>query len=179
MFTFHFPAARVAPDAGRRCGRAAPHLTPVAGALLLFCCGWPDTGQAAPNDVAALRTELEALKADYSARVQALEARIRELESNLAARNAPAAGASAASLAAPTPAPAAPYAAAPARSSNLTAFNPAVSVILTGNYASLTQDPATYRIAGFIPPPTGEGPGNRSFNLDESELTFTSNVDPY
>src|SRR5207237_1032918 len=123
--------------------------------------------------------ELEALKADYSARVQALEARIRELESNLAARNAPAAAASAASLAAPTPAPAAPYAAAPARSSNLTAFNPAVAVILTGNYASLTQDPASYRIAGFIPPPTGEGPGNRSFNLDESELTFTSNVDPY
>src|SRR2546421_6092453 len=35
---------------------------------LLFCWGWPDTGQAAPNDVAALRTELEALKADYSAR---------------------------------------------------------------------------------------------------------------
>src|SRR5256886_13036737 len=72
-----------------------------------------------------------------------------------------------------------PYAAAPARSSNLTAFNPAVAVILTGNYASLTQDPASYRIAGFIPPPTGEGPGDRSFNLDESELTFTSNVDPY
>ena len=179
MFTFHFPAVRVAPDAGRRCGPAAPHLTPVAGALLLFCWGWPDTGQAAPNDVAALRTELEALKADYSARVQALEVRIRELESHVAARNAPAEAASAASLAAPTPAPAAPYAAAPARSSNLTAFNPAVSVILTGNYASLTQDPASYRIAGFIPPPTGEGPGNRSFNLDESELTFTSNVDPY
>src|SRR5207302_16970 len=139
MFTFHFPAVRVAPDAGRRCGPAAPHLTPVAGALLLFCWGWPDTGQAAPNDVAALRTELEALKADYSARVQALEARIRELESNLAARNAPAAAASAASLAAPTPAPAAPYAAAPARSSNLTAFNPAVPVILPGNYASLTR----------------------------------------
>src|SRR2546430_8373212 len=78
MFTFHFPAVRFAPDAGRRCGPAAPHLTPVAGALLLFCWGWPDTGQAAPNDVAALRTELEALKADYSARVQALEARDRK-----------------------------------------------------------------------------------------------------
>jgi hypothetical protein len=52
-------------------------------------------------------------------------------------------------------------------------------MILTGNYASLSQDPATYRIAGFIPPPAGEGPGERSFNLDESELTVTSNVDPY
>src|SRR5207248_2767394 len=117
---------------------AMRNLTPVAGALLLVCWGWPDTGQAAPDDVTALRTELEA--------------RIRELESSVAARNAPAAAASAASLTAPAAAPAAPYAAAPARSSNLTAFNPAVSVILTGNYASLTQDPATYRIAGFIPP---------------------------
>src|SRR3989442_13659561 len=108
MFTFHFPAARVAPDAGRRCGPAAPHLTPVAGALLLFCWGCPDTGQAAPNDVAALRTELEALKADYSARVQALEGRIRELGSHVAARNAPAEPAPAAPLPAPTPARPAP-----------------------------------------------------------------------
>ena len=52
-------------------------------------------------------------------------------------------------------------------------------MILTGNYASLSQDPATYRVAGFIPPPAGEGPGERSFNLDESELTVSSNVDPY
>ena len=50
---------------------------------------------------------------------------------------------------------------------------------LTGNYAALSEDPNTYRVGGFIPPPEGEGPGPRSFNLDESELTVASNVDPY
>src|SRR5262249_48525392 len=75
----------------------------------------------------------------------------------------------------PAPAPVA----APGRSSSLAAFNPALSMILTGNYAALSEDPATYQIAGFIPPASGEGPGLRSFNLDESELTVSANVDPY
>ena len=52
-------------------------------------------------------------------------------------------------------------------------------MIITGNYNDLSLDPATYRIAGFIPPPEGEGPGDRSFNLGESELTLSANVDPY
>jgi hypothetical protein len=144
-------------------------LTPVAGAFILMCWGSPGSAHAAPDEVAALRAELEALKNDYSTRVQALEGRIRDLESAVsAARSAPPAA-----YGAPAPAPAAP------RSSNPTAFNPAVSMILTGNYAGLSEDPATYRIAGFIPPPSGEGPGPRSFNLDESELTLSSNVDPY
>jgi len=100
--------------------------------------------------------------------VQALEARIQQLESAVAT-------ATAAPPVYPQPAPVA----APAKGSNAAAFNPAISMILTGNYASLSQDPATYRVAGFIPPPSGEGPGRRSFNLDESELTVASNVDPY
>src|SRR6185295_80728 len=58
------------------------------------------------------------------------------------------------------------------------AFNPAISMILAGNYANTSRDPETYRIAGFIPN-GGEGPGERSFNLGESELTVASNVDPY
>ncbi len=146
-------------------------LTPAAGAFILMCLGSPGIGRAAPDEVAALRAELDALKSDYSTRVQALEARIRDLESAAAAARA--APPAAFSAPAPAPAPAAP------RSSNPTAFNPALSMILTGNYAGLSEDPATYRIAGFIPPPSGEGPGPRSFNLDESELTVSSNVDPY
>jgi hypothetical protein len=60
-----------------------------------------------------------------------------------------------------------------------TAFNPALSVILTGNYANLSEDPETWRIAGFVPSGGEVGPGERSFNLGESELTLASNVDPY
>jgi hypothetical protein len=173
-------------------------LRPIAGALVAVCMLWPHTGHTAPDDVAALRAEIEALKTDYTSRVQALEARIRQLESAAATAQAtqpgaapgtpttagsPAAGvapvapsaAAAPPLTFPEPSPVA----APGKSSSATAFNPAISMILTGNYASLSQDPATYRVAGFIPPPAGEGPGERSFNLDESELTLTSNVDPY
>ena len=159
-------------------------LTPIAGAFLFVCTLWPHAGHAASDDVAALRAEIEALKTDYSTRVQALEARIRQLEGAVAAAQANQAAAGAATptgapAAAAEPAPQPAAVATPAKSSSATAFNPAVSMILTGNYASLNQDPATYRVAGFIPPPAGEGPGERSFNLDESELTVSSNVDPY
>ena len=161
-------------------------LAPLAGALILVCAAFPAAAEATTDQVAALRAEVEAVKTDYSARVQALEARIKQLESAVAAQSArgaeaPGPARPSAEAAAPAPAPPPFFPATPVaapKGSNMTAFNPAVSMILTGNYASLSQDPATYRIAGFIPPP-GEGPGNRSFNLDESELTLSSNIDPY
>jgi hypothetical protein len=133
-----------------------------------------------------LKAELEALKSDYNNRVQALEQRIKALEN--AANAAPAAPAAAPPVAAsaaaaapafPEAAPPAPLPAPAGKSSNATAFNPAISMIITGNYNDLSLDPATYRIAGFMPPPEGEGPGDRSFNLGESELTVAANVDPY
>jgi hypothetical protein len=154
-------------------------VTPIAAASLVVCMLWARAGYAATDDVTALRAELEALKTDYSSRVQALEARIKQLESTVATAQSPQAAAAAAAAAAPPTFPQPSPVAAPGKSSNATAFNPAISMILTGNYASLSQDPATYRVAGFIPPPAGEGPGPRSFNLDESELTVSSNVDPY
>src|SRR5436190_850455 len=150
-------------------------LAPIAWAIVVGLVLLPNAGKAAPDDVAALRAELEALKADYTSRVQALETRIKQLESAVATAQLAQPGAAPAPPAFPQPPPVAP----PGKSSNATAFNPAISMILTGNYASLSQDPATYRVAGFIPPPSGEGPGDRSFNLDESELTVASNVDPY
>jgi len=71
-----------------------------------------------------------------------------------------------------------PPPAAPAPSAN--AFNPAVSLILSGIYANLSQDPANYRISGFpVPPGTDIGPGRRGFSLAESELGIYANIDPY
>ena len=148
---------------------------------------WSGAAPATGDDLATLKAELEALKNDYNNRVQALEQRIKALEN--AANAAPTApGAppvTAVPAAAPGP-PAFPEAAPPpppptsaGKSSNATAFNPAISMIITGNYNDLSLDPATYRIAGFMPPPEGEGPGDRSFNLGESELTVSANVDPY
>ena len=59
------------------------------------------------------------------------------------------------------------------------AFNPAISLILAGNYTDVSQDPETWRIAGFMPSGGEAGPGERSFNLGESELTLSASVDPY
>jgi hypothetical protein len=59
------------------------------------------------------------------------------------------------------------------------AFNPAISLILNGQYNNLQRDPATYKIGGFIPGGDDVGPGSRSFQLGESELQITANIDPY
>lgn len=135
----------------------------VAIGLLFVCGAFPGPGRA--DEAASLRSELEALKSDYAARVDALEARIAQLEARTAA--------------APAASTAEPPSVAGQVSNAATAFNPAMSVILAGNYANLSQDPGTYAIAGFIPSGGEIGPGERSFNLGESELTLTANVDPY
>jgi len=141
-------------------GNASRYLAVVAVATALL-----PAAAYATDDTAALRAEIAALKAEYADRVTALEARIDQLE---------AASTAAATVAAEPPPP---PPAAPARNSS--AFNPSISVILAGNYADLSQDPADYNFAGFIPSGGEIGPGERSFNLGESEITFAASVDPY
>jgi hypothetical protein len=148
-------------------------INPVA-ALCVVLWTLPLGAASAADDATTLRNELEALKSEYSKRVTALETRITELEN--AASAAAALGDTAAAAAAVAPAPAPPIANG---KGGAAAFNPAMSVILAGNYASLSQDPATFNIAGFIPSGGEVGPGERSFNLGESELTLSANVDPY
>jgi hypothetical protein len=134
---------------------------------------------AAVSDGATLRAELDALKAEYESRIGALEARLAQLEASAAAAASPEPGA------APAATPAEPYSAqgavdaTPTGGSAATAFNPAMSAILGGNFAYLSEDPADYRIAGFLPAGEETGPGERSFNLSESEVTLSANIDPY
>ncbi len=145
----------------------------------------PAVASAATDaEVESLRKEIEALKAEYQQRISALEAQVQQFQANpnnvgaTAAVNQEVAAeqAQVAAAAAPAEAPA-PVPAATA--SNPTAFNPAISLILTGTYANLSQNPEDYAIQGFIPAGDGVGPGDRSFNLGESELTIAANVDPY
>ena len=58
------------------------------------------------------------------------------------------------------------------------ALNPGISAILNGVYANLSQDPATYRINGFVPTMGEVGPPPRGFGLGESELGVMANIDP-
>lgn len=137
-----------------------PYQKPLA-ALVAAACAALAPAAHADDDAAALRKELDGLKSDYEARVAALESRIAQLESAPAA--APAESA-------PAPAPVA---------SGANAFNPSVSVVLAGNYADTSRDPGDWHMAGFMPSGGEVGPGERGFNLGESELTLAASVDPY
>ena len=57
------------------------------------------------------------------------------------------------------------------------ALNPAVSVILNGIYANLSQDPNGFKINGFVPTLGEVGPPVRGVSLGESEVAFAANVD--
>jgi hypothetical protein len=138
-------------------------ITRIALVTLLAAAIQP--GPARADDLAALRAELDGLKSEYEGRIAALEARIAQLEAQPSV--------------AAVPPPSTPPSAPASAGGTGTAFNPAMSVILAGTYAHLSEDPATYRIAGFVPSGADVGPGARSFNLGESELTFSANVDPY
>jgi hypothetical protein len=132
---------------------------------------------AADQELAQMREEIRQMKQDYEARIQALEQRLQAAEAQ------PALSQAAPATAAAPAAPAAPAVSQPAASSvpgtaSANAFNPAISAILGGSYANLSQDPKRFRLQGFVPGGEDIGPGSRSFNLGESELTLSANIDP-
>ena len=114
------------------------------------------------------------MRANYEARLQQLESRLKKAEADAAAvQSAPQA-----ITPSGAPPPTAVAAESARTSSSASAFNPAISLILSGLYANLSQDPLNYRISGFVP--SGEiGPGKRGFSLDETELSFSASVDPW
>lgn len=138
-----------------------------------------DPARAAESaDIGKLRAQIDEMRQQYEARLKALEAQLSALQQTQQAQQAASASTvSAASNApvdtAPTPAPAVSTAA----SSN--SFNPAVSAILSGTYASLQRDPGTWKLSGFVPSGDEIGPGKRGFNLGESELGLSANIDPW
>jgi hypothetical protein len=123
-------------------------------------------------ELAQIREQIKQMKESYEARIQALEKRLQQAESTVG---------NALDKAGKAEEKAIQTAAAPAASSSASAsaFNPEVSLILSGTYANLSQDPANYRIAGFLPNGGEIGPGQRGFGLGESELVVAANIDPY
>jgi hypothetical protein len=155
-------------------------------ATLAFAIVFPLSAMAdTPSEVAALRQEMEAMRAAYEARMQALEQRLQRAEAALVAPPATAvANAAAPTTAVPAPPGASPAPTAPpdvaAAGGGANAFNPAMSLILSGLYTHTSQDPAKYAITGFQLPPGAEiGPGTRGFSLAETELGFAASIDPW
>jgi hypothetical protein len=135
--------------------------TTIVAAAVAAAFALPAAAFAAEDaDLKAIREEIQSLKEGYESRIRQLEERLQ------AAEKAP-----------PAAAAPAPRAASGPVASN--AFNPAISLILGGQYNNLQRDPETWRLGGFMPGGDEIGPGSRSFNLGESELTVSASIDPY
>jgi hypothetical protein len=147
------------------------HPSMAAGLALALVAPVAALAQGSP-EVETLRKELDAIRTTYEQRLQALEQRLKAAEA--AMQTAPPAP----SAAAASPATVAPPAGGATGSAS--AFNPAISLILSGTYARTSRDPATYSVTGFALPAGAEaGPGDRGFSLAESELGFSASIDPW
>ena len=119
------------------------------------------------SEIQSLREELAAMRAAYEARLQALEQRLTAAQQPITAT---------ATASAP---PVAPSTRAQA-TAGANAFNPALSLILSGGYTGTTQDPASYSLSGFqLPASAPAGPRSRGFSLAESELGISASIDPW
>ena len=135
----------------------------------------------APPEIQSLRQEIEAMRTAYETRLQALEQRLLAAERVTAA--APASqgttAAPAQTVSATSPPAASPVALA-SSAGGANAFNPAMSLILSGGYTRTSRDPASYNITGFqLPQGSAAGPGTRGFSLAESGLGLAANIDPW
>ncbi len=135
-------------------------LKPMARALSLACL-LPTMAQANDsNEMEKLRAEIQQLKQSYESRIQSLESRLQQTETVATDADKKAEAASVQASAKPS-------------ASN--AFNPDISLILSGTYANRSQD-SNFHITDFQA--GGEiGPGSRGFSLGESELGVYANVD--
>jgi hypothetical protein len=148
--------------------------------------------------------ELQRLRRDYDARLRRLEARLKESDQKPAAAPTtyPAAPPGPVATVAPPPRgavlpgppaaqpspfitvgppPTEPWPIGPVTPPPITSasgFNPAIGVILQGKASYFSQNPDTYRVKGFA---LGDEavPGKRGLSLDETELNFQANIDPY
>ncbi len=137
----------------------------VALAVLL---GNPPNALAATDaDLQSIREQIQQLKQNYEQRITQLEQRLQQAEANSRQAESVAAQAQAAAQ-------------QPIRSgtgaSSESSFNPAVSLILSGTYGQLKQDPAI-PATGFAMNANNSGYA-QSFSLKESELSIAANIDP-
>lgn len=129
-----------------------------------------------PTEILSLKQEIGAMRAAYEARLQALENRLQAAERTASSTQTPG-NPNAASVPATSIEPAAPVASS-AGAAN--AFNPSMSLILSGGYTHTLRDPSNYNITGFqLPTGADAGPGSRGFSLAESELGLAANIDPW
>ena len=134
---------------------------------------------AADADLKALREEIAQMKNAYEQRINALEKRLVDTEKQaVAARSTADSAASQAQVARE----------ASRQPAAASAFNPEISLILSGMYNNTSQDPRQdptgaagreRRIQGLLPAGGELNPEARAWNLGESELAISANIDPH
>ncbi|MEN9868796.1 MAG: hypothetical protein RL748_4386 [Pseudomonadota bacterium] len=130
-------------------------------------------------ELAEIRSEIKQMRESYEARLKALEQKLAQEQEKNARLQA------SAPAAAPTaPAAASASVAGPGKARTTMAganqFNPAISLILSGTYANLSQDPETYRLPGSLPGSRIASEASaRGFGIGESELTMSAAIDPH
>lgn len=122
----------------------------------------------AADDITTLRQELQRLRDSYEQRITALEQRLAQAERQATAAVVVAAKAETIAAVPPQSAP-----------TGANAFNPNISLILSGLYGNLSRNPAAYQITGFPLPndPLADVRPRRGFSLGETELGISANVD--
>src|SRR5215831_15489538 len=127
-------------------------MSPIRCAVAVLAAAMPISAFAAgAADTDELRAELRTLKEDYDARIAALEARLAAAESAVAQTTVQSTTVVPATVSPTAALQEQASAATPTNpATNPTAYNPSMSLIFDGTYASLEQDPKTYQIAGFI-----------------------------
>ncbi|MDD2775449.1 MAG: hypothetical protein PHU06_05810 [Gallionella sp.] len=129
------------------------------------------TFAAESSDLQALRSEMAQLKLQY----QQLEKRLQQAEVNAQQAQAGSQQAVVASQQAVEVARTQTVPSSSPAASSEGAFNPAMSLILAGTYGQVKQSPAI-PATGFA---MNSNPGHQQgFNLGESELGITANIDP-
>ncbi|MGK0267136.1 MAG: hypothetical protein ACI82N_001389 [Maricaulis sp.] len=133
----------------------------------------------ADDDFSAIRAEIDAMRHEYQSRISDLEGRLAEAESRAARAEATANSAQRAVAAAPQVAqlPAPVAAVSGSNRSGDNAFNPGISVVLNGQYTASSEDPDSASMPGFALDAEAGRPA-RGFNLGESEVVLTANIDP-
>ena len=123
--------------------------------------------------IQALEAEAQRLREQAAAALEQAQAARTELDQLKAAQGSAPASAESAVAAVSSGGDAG---AGAAGSGNPNAFNPAISIILNGQYTHHSVTPDDYVRAGF--PLVGEGrPAEQGLSLGESELSFASNID--
>ncbi|MEK7361779.1 MAG: hypothetical protein AAB133_06840, partial [Pseudomonadota bacterium] len=147
--------------------------TLMAAAVAAALAG-PGTAAAVTDaEMRELREQIQQMKREYERRIDALEQRLKQAEGTAGKAEGAASRAQATAVSAEAAA-----SSAGVRPAGENAFNPAVSLILNGVLANLSQDPARHQITGFAPTGGEVGPGNRGLSLAETELVFSANIDP-